>query len=262
MNDLHPNLRSERIFLATSAFVFLVCAGITIHLCQSMSGGMSMPGGSIMSMAWMRMGQTWPAAVISFIRMWSVMMVAMMLPSLVPALLRYRRAVRDKAGTHPSGLTTVAAAGYFFVWILFGLVIYPVAVSFADAEMRRPAFLRSVPLMAGIALVLAGSVQLTPWKARQLRRCWDVTFCGPVPPTAAGAWWHGLRLGVDCTLCCLGLMTVLLVTGVMSLPTMSIVTAAIAMERLAQNPQRIACVTGIVIVAFGLLLIARALPAA
>jgi predicted metal-binding membrane protein len=40
-----------------------------------------------MSMAWMRMsGQTWPVAAASFFGMWSVMMVAMMLPSLVPML--------------------------------------------------------------------------------------------------------------------------------------------------------------------------------
>jgi predicted metal-binding membrane protein len=34
-------------------------------------------------MAWMRMpGQTWPGAAASFLGMWVVMMVAMMLPSL------------------------------------------------------------------------------------------------------------------------------------------------------------------------------------
>ena len=46
-----------------------------------------MPGGWSMSMAWMRMpGQTWPGAAASFLAMWAVMMVAMMLPSLVPML--------------------------------------------------------------------------------------------------------------------------------------------------------------------------------
>jgi predicted metal-binding membrane protein len=55
---------------------------------------MPMPGASPMSMAWMRMpGQTWPDAAASFLGMWVVMMVAMMLPSLVPMLWRYRQAV-------------------------------------------------------------------------------------------------------------------------------------------------------------------------
>jgi predicted metal-binding membrane protein len=39
------------------------------------------------SMAWMRMpGQTWAAAAVSFLRMWVVMMLAMILPSPVPML--------------------------------------------------------------------------------------------------------------------------------------------------------------------------------
>ena len=40
-------------------------------------------------MAWMRMpGQMWPSAAASFLGMWVVMMVAMMLPSLGPMLHR------------------------------------------------------------------------------------------------------------------------------------------------------------------------------
>ena len=55
-------------------------------------------------MAWMRMpGQTWPGAAASFLGMRVVMMVAMMLPCLVPMLWRYRwlawrsRSVRVKS---------------------------------------------------------------------------------------------------------------------------------------------------------------------
>jgi predicted metal-binding membrane protein len=56
-------------------------------------------GGWTMSMAWMRMpGQTWPAATASFLGMWVVMMVAMMLPALVPMLQRYARPSAGQAG--------------------------------------------------------------------------------------------------------------------------------------------------------------------
>ena len=59
-----------------------------------------MPGGWTMSMAWMRMpGQTWPAAAAAFLGMWVVMMVAMMLPSLVLMLRRYRQAVGSTAAS-------------------------------------------------------------------------------------------------------------------------------------------------------------------
>src|SRR6266850_4194636 len=84
---------SSHAFLGVSALLFAVSAAVTIVWCASMSamGEMTMPGGWTMSMAWMP-GQTWPGAA-AFLGMWVVMMVAMMLPSLVPMLWRYRQAV-------------------------------------------------------------------------------------------------------------------------------------------------------------------------
>ena len=66
---------------------------------MSAMGAMPMPGGWTMSMAWTRMpGQTWSGAAASFLGMWVVMMVAMMLPSLAPMLWRYRQAVGRTGG--------------------------------------------------------------------------------------------------------------------------------------------------------------------
>ena len=83
---------SEAAFAGVSALLFAGSTTLTIVWCTSMSamGGMPMPGGWTMSMAWMRMpGQTWPGAAASFLGMWVVMMMAMMLPSLVAMLRRY-----------------------------------------------------------------------------------------------------------------------------------------------------------------------------
>ena len=94
----------QHVFLGVSALLFAASAAVTIAWCASMSamGGMPMPGGWTMSMAWMRMpGQTWPGAAASFLGMWVVMMVAMMLPSLVPMLWRYRQAVGRTGETRP-----------------------------------------------------------------------------------------------------------------------------------------------------------------
>jgi predicted metal-binding membrane protein len=66
-------------------------------------------------------------------------------------------------------------------------------------------------------------------------------------------------LGVHCSLCCSGLMTVLLVTGVMSLGVMAMVAAAITVERFTPRPERAARVTGVIVIAAGVLVIARAL---
>ena len=95
-------------------------------------GGMPMPGGWTMAMVWMRMpGQTWPGAAASFLGMWTVMMVAMMLPSLVPMLWHYRQAVGRTVETRLGRLTALVGAGYFFVWTVFGMAAFPLGVALA-----------------------------------------------------------------------------------------------------------------------------------
>src|SRR5688572_19496416 len=139
---------SQQTFLGVSALLFAASAAATIVGCASMAGDgeMPMPGGWTMSMAWMRMpGQTWPAAAASFLGMWVVMMVAMMLPSLVPMLWRYRQAV---GGREPrlNGLTALAGAGYFSVWAGLGMAVFPLGLWLAGMEMRHPALAHAVPL--------------------------------------------------------------------------------------------------------------------
>ena len=234
---------SQQAFLGVSALLFAASAAVTTVCCASMSaaiGEMQMPGGWTMSMAWMRMpGQTWLSAAASFMAMWIVMMVAMMLPSLAMTLARY-----------PLGRLT-AGAGYFFVWTLIGALAYAVGVMLAVAEMRWQALARAVPIATGVVLLLAGCVQLTGWKARQLVRCRDGTACG------RGALRHGIRFGVQCALCCISFTMILLVTGVMNLSGMAIVAAAITIERLAARPEQIARAVGVVIIAAGAFVIAR-----
>ena len=114
---------SQRAFFGVSALLFAASAAATIVCCASMSavGEMPMPGGWTMSMAWMRMpGQTWPGAAASFLGMWVVMMVAMMLPSLVPTLWRYRQAV-GRTGETRRGRLTAPGDGLRFVFRNFPL---------------------------------------------------------------------------------------------------------------------------------------------
>ncbi len=220
-----------------------------------------MPGGWTLSMTWMRMpGWTWLGTGAVFMGMWLVMMVAMMLPSLVVVLLGYRRAVCRLNQAQLGGLTVLAGAAYFLVWAVFGAAAYPVGVSLAAAELRWPALARSVPVLTGLALLVAGCLQLTAWKARQLERCREATGCREPPALdARGACQHGLRYGVHCSLCCSGFMTVLLAAGMMDLGAIAIVAVAITAERLAPRPEWTARAAGAVVVATGALVIARAL---
>jgi predicted metal-binding membrane protein len=256
-----PERVSHHAFFGVSALLFSASAAMTIVWCTSMSamGGMPMPGGWTMSMAWMRMpGQTWPGAAASFLGMWVVMMVAMMLPSLVPMLRRYREAVGRRAETRVGTLTALVGVAYFFVWIVFGLAVFPLGVTLVSMEMQHPALARAAPIAAGVVVVIAGCLQFTAWKSRQLECCREVPGHIRMLPLSAGtAWRQGLSLGLHCSQCCAGLMAILLVVGVMDLRAMAVVAAAITVERLAPDGERVAHVIGGVVVAAGLLMIAR-----
>jgi predicted metal-binding membrane protein len=250
-------LASERTFLALCALLFAATATLTIVECASMSTmGMPMPGDWMMSMMWMRMpGQTWSDAAAAFVAMWTVMMVAMMLPSLVPMLWRYRRAA---GGPRLGARTFVVGAGYVAAWTVLGPVAYVVGVTLAELEMRHAELSRAVPLASGVIVVLAGVVQLGAWKAHHLACCRRMPAQRVLRPDAATAIRHGLRLGVHCTYCCAPLTVLLLVLGVMDLRVMAAVTVAITAERLAPTGERVARGIGAVVVVAGLVLIERA----
>jgi predicted metal-binding membrane protein len=252
---------SQHAFVGVSALLFLSSAALTIAWGLSMSdmGGMSMPGGWTMSMTWMRMpGQTWSAAAASFLGMWTVMMVAMMLPSLTPMLLRYRESVSRTAAAAglPLGkLTTLVGVGYFFVWTVIGAIAFPLGVVLANIEMQHSAVSQAVPIAAGLIVLTAGAIQFTAWKRRQLAGHLD-DHATPMPADAGTAWRHGLRLGLHCTWCCANLMAILFVLGVMDLAPMAVVTILMTVERLAPASARIARLIGVAVIATGVLLIA------
>jgi predicted metal-binding membrane protein len=253
---------SQRAFFGVSALLFAASAAMTIVWCASMSamGGMPMPGGWTMSMAWMRMcGQTWLGVAAPLLGMWVVMMVAMMLPSLVPMLWRYRRAVDRTGETRLGRLTALVGAGYFLVWTVFGMAAFPLGVALAAVEMQQPELARAIPIGVGLVVLIAGALQLTAWKAHHLACCREAPGRDRALPADAGtAWRHGLRLGLHCSYSCAGLTAILFVIGVMDLRVMAVVTAAITVERLAPASERVARAIGGVAIGAGVLLIARA----
>jgi predicted metal-binding membrane protein len=261
---------SQQAFLGVSALLFVASAAVTIAWYAStpamdampMPGRWTMPisGNWTMPTVWMRMpGQTWLVATASFTDMWIVMMTAMMLPSLVPMLWRYREAVGKRGETHLARLTALVGMGYFFVWTVFGMAVYPLGVALAAIEMQQPALARAVPVAIGVVVVMAGFLQFTAWKARHLACCRATPGRGHTLPADAGtAWRHGLRLGLHCSYCCGGLMAILLVIGIMDLRAMAAVAAAITVERLAPGGERVARAIGAVVIAGGLVLLAQA----
>jgi predicted metal-binding membrane protein len=193
--------------------------------------------------------------------MWIAMMTAMMLPSLVPLLVRYREAVRESDEGRLALLTTLVGAAYFLVWAVLGVVVFPIGVALVTLEMRLPLLARAVPFAVGMVVIAAGALQLTTWKARHLLHldARDSSGHEHVESQHAGsAWRYGLRLGVHCCCCCAGLTASFIALGMMDLRAMAVVTAAVTAERLTQAGTRVARAIGVVAIAAGLLLIVRA----
>lgn len=252
---------SHPAFFGTSALLFVVSATVTVVWSASMSamGDMPMTGGWTMSMAWRPMpGGTWSCAAASFLGIWMVMMIAMMLPSLLPMLWRYRQAVARRGETRLGGLTALVAVGYFLVWTAYGMAVFPLGAALASIEMQVPAVARAVPPAVGVVVVIAGALQFTAWKAHHLACCSETPGRDCTLPNLGTAWRHGLRLGLHCGCSCASLMAVLLVIGVMDPLAMAVVTVAITVERVAPAGGVVARIIGAIVIGAGLLLIARA----
>jgi len=221
---------------------------------------MPMPGGWSMSMTWMRApGQTWTVALISFLAMWTTMMLAMMLPALLPELIHFRQVAVAAGLKHENFLTGLAGLAYFLVWSLVGVMIYPLGAIMTSIVMEYPAMAEYVPIIIGVNTLLAGLIQFSAWKSRQLGSCQRGAGCKVIMPgNTFSALRHGIQLGLHCCYCCAGLTLLLLVNGMMNLGLMLFVMVVITSERLLPCSQRVSHAFGVCIVLAGTQMTAQA----
>jgi predicted metal-binding membrane protein len=182
------------------------------------------------------------APLPSFLGMW-VMMMASMMPSLVPMLWRYYHVAGGWA--RRGRPLTARGRGLFLRVDRAPVGCLSTRRRARGARDQRPAFARAVPIAVGVIVLIAGVLQFTAWKARQLACCRQTPDrAQTVSADASAAWRQGLRLGLHCCCCCAGLTAMLLVIGVMDLRAMAAVTAAITVERLAPAAERVARASG------------------
>ncbi|PYV32079.1 MAG: hypothetical protein DMG22_14650 [Acidobacteria bacterium] len=252
---------NDRVVYLLSVAAFTAAAWSTYQFARSMSGEMAMPGGWTMSMMWMPMrGESLIGAGLSFALMWVAMMVAMMLPSTLPIVLIFRRASAFR-GEKRLGLSTLLlAAGYFAVWLGFGIIAYALGTGIGRAAMASEGFSRLVPLASGLALFAAGAYQLTPWKMACLKHCRDPLhiIAEHLGRGSSGALALGAHHGAYCAACCWALMVIQLVLGVMSLTLMVLIAVVIALEKLLARGELVARLAGAAAIAGGLFLVVRA----
>jgi predicted metal-binding membrane protein len=251
---------SQWRFAMVAMALFCAAMFVTLTLWESMAtmSGMPMPGDWTMSMMWMRMpGQTWSGAAALFMGMWTPMMTAMMLPVLVPMLLRYRRSIHHSLSHRREALTFAVGSSYFVVWATFGLATFVIGAMLASLEMRIPMLARNVPFAAGIIIAVAGMLQLTPWKSRQLQCC-EHEWSLDASSSLKGAIRGGLHFGIRCVYCCAPLTAMLLAFGMMDRKAMVVVCLATVLERTPRFAARTTQVTGVIATTTGLWLAMQA----
>lgn len=200
-------------------------------------------------------GAATAAGVAVFLIAWTVMSVAMMLPSVFP-LVQVFLTITEGSGA----LLALLCAGYLGVWALFGVGALVLdlglhrLVEGAGWAAARP---ERVP---GALLLVAGLFQFSPLKYSCLRQCRSpVGFVlqhwrGGSP--ALRALRLGVYHGVYCVGCCWALMLVMFAVGGAHLGWMLLLAAVMFAEKVAPWGRRVTVASGVVLAVWGLSLLA------
>ena len=196
----------------------------------------------------MRWGSTEGALLVV---MWSVMMLAMMLPSATGIL----KLVGQNRNAANAGRTAIAfSLGYFAVWSLASAGAAGLQWLLHNEGLMR-AGMQTSSTVGGVVLIAAGLYQFHPLKQRCLVRCRDpLSFLMTSwRDGIGGAAQMGVKYGVVCAGCCWALMGVLFAVGIMNLLVVAALAALIVLEKMSSFGRQLSWVTGVGLVVCGIL---------
>ncbi len=197
-----------------TAFLLIAAAGAwaaTIVIARGMAG----------------MTGTMGLVLVAFVPVWTLMMAAMMLPSVTPVATLYARTVRGHRTVRIAGLVI----GYLAVWAAAGLPAYGLAWLAGWLTGRHPGGAH----MAAVAVfAVAGAYQLSPLKDRCLAHCRSPlglllhygSYRGRLRDLRVGVHHGGFCLG-----CCWALMVILIAVGVMNVAATVGLAALVLIEK-------------------------------
>lgn len=199
-------------------------------------------------------------ALLLFVGGWTLMTVAMMLPTSLPVLTVFHT-IAGRRGDR-SLLMVLVIIGYLFVWTLFGVVVYFGNVVLQWLASASPWVVEHSWAGAPVLLFLAGLFQFSSLKYICLDKCRSpLSF-------VIGHWqgrhdrWQALRLGVDhgifCVGCCWALMLLMFIMGVGSLVWMMILAVVMGIEKNFPWGRRLSSPLGIALLASGAALLVLA----
>ena len=166
--------------------------------------------------------------------MWTLMMVAMMLPSASPMILLYARFARARFGRSAGPSLLAFVLSYLLVWTGFSAM-----AALLQAALVAGGWVGAMDLalggerLSGALLIAAGLYQLTPLKDACLETCRSpIAFLTRgIRPGIPGALRLGLAHGLYCLGCCWVLMLLLFIGGVMNLAWVAALALLVVAEK-------------------------------
>lgn len=245
----HNRQGSERVFVALMAALVLL-AWLALWL-----SGRSHDHGFLHAFHSLEPFGAGIELALLFVAGWTVMVIAMMLPTSLPLVVMFRTLVRGRRDRR--SLVALLVAGYLGVWTLFGVAVYLGGWAMNRA-VHESAWLGANTWVLGAGvLVLAGVYQFTPLKHRCLEKCRS-------PLSFITGHWSGsrersqaLRLGAHhglfCVGCCWSLMLLMFLVGAAgALLWMLVLGAVMAVEKNASWGRRIGAPLGVLLMVAGL----------
>jgi predicted metal-binding membrane protein len=189
---------------------------------------------------------------------WTVMTVAMMLPTSLPLILLFAGLVRQRPDR--GRLVGLLIAGYLFIWTLAGLLVHLGDLGLHIAAVQAGWLRDNTGLLGAATLVLAGLYQFAPLKYRCLEQCRS-------PFSFVMQHWRGrreqlqtFRLGVIhglfCVGCCWSLMLLMFAVGTGNLAWMLALGAVMAAEKNLPWGKRLSAPLGVLLLVAGVALAA------
>ena len=204
----------------------------------------------------MDMKNRWSISMaMSMFLMWWLMMIAMMTPSAAPTLLLFHNLKKIVSeGKKALSYTYLFLFGYLIIWAIFSLIACIIHKFFDTSSITDVAMmqLKSVQF-SGILLITAGVYQFTPLKNACLERCrTPIDFLSSSNRKGAkGSFIMGAHHGLFCLGCCLSLMALLFVGGVMNLFWISGLALYVLIEKIIIKARWLDKIMGLILIFFG-----------
>lgn len=190
--------------------------------------------------------------------MWSVMMIAMMTPSILPMVMLFTVLnSKNKKNNKSSASPLILLIGYLVSWVLFSLVITFPQYAMHKSGLLNPMMEPTHAYLGSAILILAGIYQFTPFKDACLSVCQSpLSFLmNNWKEGNLGAFLIGYKHGFYCIGCCWFLMMTLFALGVMNILWVAVLTLFVMFEKLSYRfPLLFRYSTGAIFIAWGITL--------